>query len=289
MKLLCFLLLFALFSCNHEPQPKTFADLSEKELSNLKAELLDSMRAEIFDRHIMVNEDTTRLGSLGCIPIEMRNVLLVRVNDLNQVMIRGEIGANISETVYEYYKANKKENDPTNNFPMYTRINREFIKAQIEQIKEEIESIKKARLKADILSFKESQLKEWETKLIVLNVIKKSELLQPHFQTAIHLQYNPKVTASKSIQDSVLLGYFRLRNDDAKLYFGKEYLELFFECRALKSALKLNAIKTTSPIQVVDFPNLKKYKIAMVVETPEPPMFLPNPTPPPSPETEKSD
>lgn len=273
MKFLCFFLLLLLFAC--EKPKKTFKDLNEQELVSLQEQLLDSMRMEMFSKTIAVNQDTTNLMTLGC-DFEMRNKCTIRVNDLQQISVQQEVGAPITRTIYQFYKANKPKNDPTNNFPMYTRMDRDLILNRMKEIQKVEEKLVAEKAELEFIEYNRNQFAEWRQKLRAIELLKANELIQPHFQTSIHLHYNPKITSIKAIQDSVLRAYFQLRSEDAQTYFKKDYLELFFEDKNKLCFSRIDALKVIDPIQVVDFPNLKKYKCIVVN------LFSEEPTLPPS-------
>lgn len=260
MKLLCFLLLIGLFSCNHEPQPKTFADLSEKELSNLKAELLDSMRAEIFRYPIYANKDTTRRGHPGGCFIGTLNWLIIRVNDQKEVDVSHEMDNRITASVYQFYSANKNTDQPKRLLPVFYTLSNTDLKEQINYLFLELKSLEENHAPLELISFKKEQISELKTKQWALKVLGKKEMKIPNSPIQVILEYTPSITEVNAIQDSVLLAYCNLRSDDSELSFKKSYVELFFEAKSSGDFSKIDALSVLTPIEIVDEPNLKKYE-----------------------------
>jgi len=163
------------------------------------------------------------------VPVEERNIFPIRANSNNELMVRKELMQNpddISDRVVEFYTKNERKNDPTNDFPMYSRISMSEIEAQLraaELAAEEVENTPGAM--QDIIDFKYRQVDEWNNKKKALKLYGKSELPEIHFQAhvRIEVQQATEYGLFAKIQSEIEEAIFELRDKAALDVFGESY------------------------------------------------------------------
>ena len=161
--------------------------------------------------------------------VEKRNIFAIRANSNNELMVRTELMKNpddISERVIEFYTKNEKVNDPTNDFPMYSRISMAEIESQLaaaEAAAEEVENTPGAS--SDIIDFKWRQVDEWQNKKKALKLYGKPKLPEIHFQAhvRIEVQQATEYQLFAKIQSELEEAIYELRDAAALDVFGESY------------------------------------------------------------------
>lgn len=161
--------------------------------------------------------------------VEQRNIFAIRANSRNQLMVRTELMANpddISDRVVEFYTTNELRNDPTNNFPMYSRISMIEIESQLKAAEaraEEVENTPGAM--QDIIDFEWRKYDEWNNKKKALKLYGKSELPEIHFQAHIRIEVQQKTAYElfAKIQSELEEAIFELRDKAAMDAFNESY------------------------------------------------------------------
>ncbi|TNE75593.1 MAG: biopolymer transporter ExbD [Bacteroidetes bacterium] len=163
------------------------------------------------------------------VDVEKRNICAILANSKNQLMVRGELMSNpddISERVIEWYTTNEKQNDVTNNFPMYSRISMAEIEAQIASTTKDAEAMENTpNASADIIDFKWKQVQEWENKKKALKLYGRNELPEIQFQAHVRIEVQ-KATAYElfaKIQSELEEAIFTLRDKASLEIFGESY------------------------------------------------------------------
>lgn len=161
--------------------------------------------------------------------VEKRNICAILANNKNQLMVRGEFMENpddISERVVEWYTTNEKKNDPTNNFPMYSRISMSEIEANISSAEQAAEAVENTSgASSEIIDFKWKQVDEWENKKTALKLYGKRELPEIHFQAHVRIEVQ-KATSYElftKIQSELEEAIYELRDKAAMDVFGESY------------------------------------------------------------------
>ena len=163
------------------------------------------------------------------IDVEKRNIFAIRANSNNELMVRAELMQNpddISERVIEFYRKNERVNDPTNDFPMYSRISLSEIETQLDAAiasAEETENTPGAS--QDIIDFKYRQVTEWENKKKALKLYGKDKLPEIHFQAHIRIEVQ-QATEYKlfaKIQSELEEAIYTLRDEASIDVFGESY------------------------------------------------------------------
>lgn len=163
------------------------------------------------------------------VEVEKRNIMAIKANSQNQLMVRQELMQNpddISERVVEWYTKNEKQNDVTNNFPMYSRISKSEIQAQIDAATQAAEAVENTPgASADIIDFKWKQVQEWENKMKALKLYGKAELPEIQFQAHIRIEVQKATTFElyTKIQSELQEAIYELRDGAAKDIFGESY------------------------------------------------------------------
>jgi biopolymer transport protein ExbD len=165
------------------------------------------------------------------VDVEQRNILAIRANSQNQLMVRDEMIADpnkISEKIVEFYRNNEKQNDLTNNFPMYSRVSMKVIEENIRRIEIETEDLEKQDALPEMIDFKYNQMAEWEKKKKSLQLYGSNQLPEIHFQANIRIEVQ---TATEyrlfaKIQTEIEEAIFTLRDDESKRIFNESYSTL---------------------------------------------------------------
>jgi len=167
--------------------------------------------------------------------VEERNICAIQANNKNQLMVRGELMSNpddISVRVVEFYQMNEAQNDPTNNFPMYSRITMEKIDENISIAEAAAEAVEETPdASQDIIDFKWKQVAEWEAKKSALNFYSnngsngKNELPEIHFQAHIRIEVMQETAYElfAKIQSEIEEAIFELRDGAAEDVFNESY------------------------------------------------------------------
>lgn len=194
------------------------------------------------------------------VDIEQRNILAIKANGQNQLMVRGEIMSDpnkISEKVVEFYSTNQKRNDVTNNFPMYSRVSKRVIEDNIRRIEIEAESLEAQDAPAEMIDFKYSQMEEWEKKLRSLKLYGSNELPEIQFQANIRVEVQDATEYGlfAKIQTEIEEGIFELRNGEAKRIFGEDYQTIKTRFGQDQNPLdkdKLNLLEILFPARIIE-------------------------------------
>jgi biopolymer transport protein ExbD len=194
------------------------------------------------------------------VDIEQRNIIAIKANSQNQLMVRGEIIADpnkISDKIVEFYRTNQKSNDVTNNFPMYSRVTASVIQDNIRRIELEIESLESQDALPEMVEFKLSQMDEWEKKKRSLKLYGGNQLPEIQFQANIRIEVQDATEYGlfAKIQTEIEEAIFELRNDDAKRIFGEDYQTI--KTRSAQDQVpadkdKLNLLEILYPARIIE-------------------------------------
>lgn len=152
-------------------------------------------------------------------PIEKRNVCLIKANNMNQLLFRGELlqdPDDISEKVMEFYQTNEKSNDVTNNFPMYSTITMTEIDQNIAAVEAEIESIEATPdYSEEVLKVKEEELTKWMEKKMALQLYGKPTLREVAFEAHVKIEVMKKTDYAllTKIHTEVQEAIYTMRNE----------------------------------------------------------------------------
>jgi len=194
-------------------------------------------------------------------PVEKRNICAIMANSQNQLMVRGELMANpddISEKVIEFYTTNERRNDPTNNFPMYSRISMAEIESQLKAAEESAEEVENTPgAMQEIIDFKWAQYDEWAKKKQALQLYGKAELPEIHSQAhvRIEVQQATEYKLFAKIQSELEEAIFELRDGAAKDVFGESYSTItrrYSMDKAVSDKEKIELLKILYPDKFIE-------------------------------------
>mmetsp|Transcript_25787 Transcript_25787/g.34468 ORF Transcript_25787/g.34468 Transcript_25787/m.34468 type:complete len:214 (+) Transcript_25787:1459-2100(+) len=140
------------------------------------------------------------------VPIEDRNICVIKANNANQLMVRKEIMEepnDISDRIIEFYQMNQGLTQAqTNsyiqnagyegyNFPFYSRVTKEVIDQKIDENERELE---KAEEEGDegLITFYSKSLSEWSKKKAAISTLEINELVEIQAQSHIRVEVQQK-------------------------------------------------------------------------------------------------
>lgn len=140
---------------------------------------------------------------------------------------------------------------------MYSRASRNVILDQITKEKVKIQEVKDTpNTDPEIVEFYQSILHEWENKLDLFAILSVDTLSEPVFSSGIKFKYSEDCKIYDQILDSILLGFYKIREIDSKIYFKESYAKIFWKANKLKDSLaieQLKPFKTLHPIHILDY------------------------------------
>ena len=248
------------------------AEISESDSLKIVSSILDDMIEEMyFDNFITTNPDTTRINDnpFGIPYCGYRLNLNIRLNSQNKLMIHDELIDDLNEIspwVVNYFSANEETNDLYSPFPLFSRASEQEISETVNRMKEEITALKKnQKTEKDVLKLKQDQLEEWEIKLRAIQTFGIEELPEVHNKALVDISSQEETSAAfkSQVRDSVIIGFYRLREQCAQKYFNESYLRIWYRHQTYptnKDKDKLEAIRCIKKVRVIDHSALKKYR-----------------------------
>lgn len=161
------------------------------------------------------------------VKVEERNILAIKANNLNQLMVRNEIISDpdkISEKIVEFYRTNEKNNKP-NDFPLYGRTSMSEINDNIRKVEAKAEQMENEDFSSEQIDFQYTVLAEWEKKKASLKLYGASELpeIHPTANIRIEVQTATNYSLFAKIHTEIEEAIFELRDGEAKRLFGESY------------------------------------------------------------------
>lgn len=265
------LIAFVLLGCDSKNDlPKEPAFTSADSTAMVKV-IMDSLRSEYEHQTYMEVDKITHTCGYGY----LSGYLSVRVNKVNSVMVNDEIDeidhGNITKSVVEFYYKNMYDNDLQSYQALYTRLTKREIVDEINNLKDEIKLLRKENGMPEIIIYKVEHLKEWQEKLNILALSGQNTLREPSTRAGISFSYQNELV-NQNILDSLLLGYYKLREIDASDYFKESYAKICWKAIKLGDTIankKMEAFKILHPVNLIDE---KKYRRLF---PPIPPPFPP--------------
>ncbi len=162
------------------------------------------------------------------IEVEQRNVLAIKANNQNQLMVRGEIIADpdkISEKIIEFYNTNRNVNDLTNDFPTYTHPTKNEIEANLKAAEKELESFEEQDAGDALIDYAYSKIDEWDKMKRSLKLFGGNDfpLINSQANIRIEVQTRTQYSLFAKIQTEIEEAIFELRDTEAKRIFGESY------------------------------------------------------------------
>jgi biopolymer transport protein ExbD len=163
------------------------------------------------------------------VEVQERNILAIKANKTGELMVRNEIFSDpskISDKVLEFYQTNEKQNDPTTNYPLYSRVTMSQIEEFIRSAEKQAEDMENAgNYPQDMINFKYSEADEWRVKRDALRLYGRSELPEIDGQANIRIEvqsateYGLFTTIQAEIEEAI----YELRDGAAMKLFGESY------------------------------------------------------------------
>jgi len=164
------------------------------------------------------------------VEVEKRNILAIKANSQNQLMVRGEIFSDpdkISDFVLKFYRSNQKMAGQyvDNDFPMYSVLSMSLIDQNIDAVITEAEALEASGAPQDMIDFKYNQLADWEKKKRALQLYGGNVLPEIHFQANIRIEVMQATAYSifAKIQTEIEEAVYELRDEEAKRLWGVTY------------------------------------------------------------------
>lgn len=254
-RILVFILPLLAVSCNHvgsnNAEPK-FTKTDSTEIINV---IIDSLRAEMYTQWFM----NPKFKKFQCyISPDFDPDLQIVINKFGEIEINGETNPkSISELTLNFYSKNLNENDLTNNFPLYSELTKYDITSQIKKQENELETIKTSNNEfQEIIDMKQKMVDEWKAKLNALRTIGVNKIREPYYFNGIELKYPENCKMNEAVLDSILLGFYKIREIDSKLYFDESYAKIFWKATQFKDSIalqRLDAFKLLHPVYILDY------------------------------------
>lgn len=248
------------------PVEQKFTNADSLQIVNV---IIDSLYAEMNTQWFMKPTDE----KIRCYePPSFSPRLLTEINTQNQVMINGVINPkSISKSVVKFYSDNLYKNDVTNNSPFYTELSQNALITQIRALEEELETIKSRNdASQEIARFKQIAIDEWKKKLEILDLLGGNCLREPQHGAGIEIRYYQDSKIYQEVLDSLLMGIYKIREIDSKIYFNESYAKIFWKACKQKDSIalkKLNAFKILHPVHILDY-NKSRYSPKIEVVPP---------------------
>lgn len=259
------------FSCQSNEKPETGPVFSTTDSTAIVQDILDSLESEMYLQWFM---DTTT-GALVCYNSpDFHPALFVKVDKQGKIMINDVLNpGNISDLVLRFYSANYYKNDITNNTPLYSRISKQYVIEQISDAENEFLSlINTPNVPPDLLLYKQKAIDELKDKLDLFRILSIDTLKEPHYTAGVKFDCPEDFKKRNQVLDSILLGFYKIRELDGQEYFSESYAKIFWKATKYKDPIalkKLRAFKILHPVNILDYEK-SRYKPSIVpLPTPE--------------------
>ncbi len=194
------------------------------------------------------------------VPVEERNILAIKANNQNQLMVRGEIfndPAQISEFILKFYKTNEINNDVANNFPLYSHTSMKQIDDNIRLVEAEAEELENKGAVKSMIEFKYTQLEEWVKKKRALELLGGTDLPEIHFQANIRIEVQQATSYEifAQIQTEIQEAIYKLRDDKAQELWSESYgtLKRKFDAEnGAQEKAKLDLLDILYPARIIE-------------------------------------
>lgn len=164
------------------------------------------------------------------VDVEKRNILAIKANSQNQLMVRGTIFNDpdkISDFVLDFFETNAKSPGQfvDNDFPLYSVVTESQIKSEIDKILDEIDAMEAAGSPEEMITFKYNQLTEWEKKDRALKLYGGNQLPELHFQANIRIEVMQATTYDifAKIQTEIQEAVYEVRDKEAQRLWNTSY------------------------------------------------------------------
>jgi len=193
------------------------------------------------------------------VKVQERDILAIRANNQNQLMVRGEIFSDptkISEFVLKFYQTNEKVNDLENNFPMYSTTTMELCDQNMANLDRQIEEAEKVG-NTKMAEFFLNSYDEWNKKKNAIKLYGKSELRELSVQAHIRIEVQEATAYSifTQIHNEIEEAIFELRDKECMRLFNESYGLLkrrFAQDSDPKDKSKIELLEILYPARIIE-------------------------------------
>jgi biopolymer transport protein ExbD len=193
-------------------------------------------------------------------PVSERNVLAIKSNNNNQILIREEIVAidRVSEKVLKFFQANEKKNiDPE--YPFYARVSSSDIESQVKVIEKQIEDMEiNSGTPKEFIDVKYQELDAWLKKKAALALYGGDVLPEIDFQANIRIEVatTTQYEIFASIHSEIEEAISELKDKEAKRIFNTPYAVLkrknSLDPAGLEEKDKLELLELLYPSRIIE-------------------------------------
>lgn len=235
--------------------------LSDRDSLVFMNELFDSLEVELKSRYKKsMNISSTCICFCG-----IGSHVKVKVTSSNEVYLNDSICSNLSSSICAIYTKNFHSNLIMKNFVLYGFLSKNEIKEEHKLCQNGIDKLRKDQSKnpkgseaylgyEDFIKVKNKNLQRWQILLDALAYAGKNKIHQSNATNEVYVSYPDDYLFKTELKDSILHGFYQIRNEFTTYYFEKTYLQLFAENRTKKSKenqIKLDALKIIYPFLVI--------------------------------------
>ncbi|MBI2257287.1 MAG: biopolymer transporter ExbD [Flavobacteriia bacterium] len=192
-------------------------------------------------------------------PVSERNMLAIKANNQNQILIRDEIVdvELISDKVLKFYQANEKQN-VDGNFPFYSRVSPSFIEDQIKGVEKQIEELEKNDSPKEFIDVKFQELDAWMKKKAALALYGGSSLPEIDFQANIRIEVaaTTQYEIFAKIHSEIEEALYELRDKESKRIFNTSFGVLkrknSLDASGLEEKDKLELLELLYPARIIE-------------------------------------
>jgi hypothetical protein len=253
-KYICFLgLLFLSVRCENTNSVRVDNEFTKKDSTDILKVILDSLNTEMYAQWFM---EPLKKGTQYSEEPSFNPRIYVNINSKEEILIRDEINKRfISELILEFYTSNlfTIKNLET---PYYSKLAKSEIISEIKRLENEINTIKTTHKEVqDFIQLRKETLNDWKKRLSFLKILGTDTIREPSSVAGIELNYPENSKINEAVLDSIFMGFYKIREFDAQLYFNESYAKIFWKANTKKDtkALKqLEVFKLLHPVKVLD-------------------------------------
>jgi biopolymer transport protein ExbD len=196
---------------------------------------------------------------LDDIKIQERDILAIRANNQNQLMVRGQVFSDptkISEFVLKFYQTNEKINVVENNFPMYSTTTIDLCDQNMSNLDKQIEEAE-AVGNQKLTDFFLASYDEWNKKKNAIKLYGKSEIRELSVQAHVRIEVQEATAYSifTQIHNEIEEAIFELRDDECMRLFNESYGILkrrYAQDSDSKDKAKIDLLEILYPARIIE-------------------------------------
>lgn len=164
------------------------------------------------------------------VTIQERNILAIKANSENQLMVRGVVFSDpdkISDFILKFYQTSEEVNYPAKNFPLYSTVTIDLCDRELTKLSAQIKEAQEKEA-ADMEKFFKSSKIEWQKKKRAIKLYGKREMREIDKQA--HIRIEVQVATSYAIftqiHNEIEEALIFLRNIKCRELFGESYTKV---------------------------------------------------------------